>query len=284
MKQLTNCFFVSDLHGREEKFIKLFSSVRNEKPDIVFMGGDLLPSFYSSGDTGDFIRNFIGGELYDLKMELADCYPSVFLIMGNDDPRIYEEAFISMEKEKLINYIHLKKKIHGSYNIYGYSCIPPSPFMLKDWEKYDVSRYADPGCIHPTEGCRSVDTREQIEFGTIQKDLQKLCPGEDLSSSIFLFHSPPYGTSLDRAALDGKMIDYVPLDVHVGSIAIKRFIEECSPYITLHGHVHEASSITGKWKEKTDDTWSFTAAWDGPELALVKFHAEKPWDATRHLL
>ncbi len=284
MKQLTKCFFVSDLHGRQEKFTKLFSAIKEEKPDMVFMGGDLLPSFYSSGDAGEFIRSFIGGALYKLKRELAERYPSIFLIMGNDDPRIYEEAFISMEKEGLISYMHFKKKLNGRYIIYGYSCIPPSPFMLKDWEMYDVSRYADPGCIHPADGSRSVNTGEQAEFGTIQKDLQKLCDEKDLSASIFLFHSPPYCTSLDRAALDGKMIDHVPLDVHIGSIAIKRFIEECSPYITLHGHVHESSSITGAWKEKIDSTWCFTAAWDGRELALIRFTAENPSDATRQLL
>jgi len=43
-----------------------------------------------------------------------------------------------------------------------------------------------------------------------------------------VLHSPPYDTGLDRAALDGRSVDHAPLDVHVGSIAIRRFIERGS--------------------------------------------------------
>ena len=61
---------------------------------------------------------------------------------------------------------------------------------------------------------------------------------------------PPCDTLLDRAALDEKMIDYVPPDVHVGSIAIQRFIEERQPGLTLHGHVHESARLTGQWQQR----------------------------------
>ncbi|MEJ2636882.1 MAG: hypothetical protein P8184_16535 [Calditrichia bacterium] len=110
------------------------------------------------------------------------------------------------------------------------------------------------------------------------------CFGKYLINSIFLFHTPPYQTALDRAALDGKMIDYAPLDVHVGSIAVKRFIVGRQPLITLHGHVHESARITGKWQEKIGRTYAFSAAHDGPELALVKFDPEHPEKARRELL
>ncbi len=284
MKRPIKCFFVSDLHGRKEKYNKLFSVIEEEKPEMVFMGGDLLPSFYSSVDPESFIRDFLGNAFDDLRKKLGKQYPHFYLIMGNDDPKVYEEAFISLEKKGMISYMHLKSKTFGKYCIYGYSCIPPSPFMLKDWERYDVSRYADPGCIHPSEGSFSSETVKQIEHITISDELKELCGNKDLSASIILFHSPPYNTNLDRAALDGEVFDHVPLDVHIGSIAVRRFIEECSPYITLHGHVHESSAITGQWKQKIGTTWCFSAAWNGRELALVTFDAGNPEDATRRLL
>ena len=99
-----------------------------------------------------------------------------------------------------------------------------------------------------------------------------------------LFHSPPYQTLLDRAALDGKMIDHVPLDLHVGSIAIKRFIEERQPLITLHGHIHESSRLTGHWHEFIGSTLSVNGAWDGPELSLVSFDPLEPKTISRRIV
>ena len=168
--------------------------------------------------------------------------------------------------------------------MFGYSFVPPTPFQNKDWEKYDVSRYVDPGCIHPTEGFRTTEITEDIEYATIQKDLEVLTENEDLSKSVFLFHSPPYQTLLDRADLDGKMIDYVPLDVNIGSIAMKRFILEKQPKITLHGHVHESSRLTGFWKQKINNTMAFNAAYDKPELSLIKFLLEEPEKSERFLV
>ncbi len=281
---MAECFFVSDLHGKKENYNKLFSEIEKRKPGAVFMGGDLLPPFHEPQNVIDFITEFLGGEMTRLKSLLQESYPRFFTILGNDDPRIFEKFIAGLEERELIDYIHFKRADFNNYHIYGYSCIPPTPFFLKDWERYDVSAFADPGCIHPAEGSFSVDMGENIEYVNIEQDLKKLCREEDLSSSVFLFHSPPYQTNLDRAALDGKMIDHVPLDVNIGSIAIKRFIENCSPYITLHGHVHESSSITGEWKEKIGRTWCFSAAWSGPELALVHFPADEPEKAERRLL
>ncbi len=104
-----------------------------------------------------------------------------------------------------------------------------------------------------------------------------------MSSAIMLFHTPPYKTVLDRAALDGRMVDYAPLDVHVGSIAIGRFIERRQPRVTLHGHVHESARLTGEWRQQIGQTHAYSAAHDGPELALVRFDPERPAEATREL-
>ena len=165
-----------------------------------------------------------------------------------------EKALQNYEEEGLWTYCHNRNISWKSFSIYGYSFVPPTPFRLKDWERYDVSRYVDPGCVHPLEGAFSIEPKEDVEYQTIKGDLEKLTSDDKLSQSIMLFHSPPYQTSLDRAALDGKFVDYVPLDVHVGSIAIKRFIEEREPMMTLHGHIHESSRITGQWYEYIGNT------------------------------
>ena len=284
------CFFVSDLHGNLNSYKKLFIRIEEEKPDAVFFGGDLLPSglfAYSSSEDvpKDFIKEIIKDGFLKLKNKLKDKYPNVFIILGNDDSKQDEESFIEGENECLWQYVHNKKVSFGKYSVYGYSYVPPSPFLMKDWEKYDVSRYVDPGCVPPEEGSHSFEIKpDDIIYSTIQKDLEQLAGEDELSNAIFLFHSPPYKTKLDRAALDGKMFDHAPLDVHIGSIAIQRFINIKQPLITLHGHVHESASITGFWQDKLNKTHAFSAAHNGKELALVCFNPEFPEKAKRKLI
>ncbi len=284
------CFFASDLHGRTERYEKLFKAIASETPAAVFLGGDLLPHELISPKSLDFAhRDFVNGFLLahflKLKNSLRDAYPRVFVILGNDDARFEEAAFLDAAGKGVWEYVHNRKTRLGQYAVYGYAYVPPTPFRLKDWERYDVSRYVDPGCVSPEEGSRTapVSARE-VRFATIQADLARLAGEDSLDQAIFLFHSPPYKTNLDRAALDGKKIDHAPLDVHVGSIAIQRFIEQRQPLVTLHGHIHESARLTGDWQEKIGRTYAFSAAHDGPELALVRFTLDQPESATRELI
>jgi Icc-related predicted phosphoesterase len=102
--------------------------------------------------------------------------------------------------------------------------------------------------------------------------------------AALLFQSPPYLTALDRAALDGRFVDHVPLDLHVGSIAIRRLIERHQPLLTLHGHVHESTRLTGRWRERIGRTHCFQAAHDGPELCVIRFDTADLESAARELI
>ena len=277
-----NCFFVTDLHGKTSRYQALIDEIRKELPDVVLMGGDLLPGFNTL--YGDFINEYLIPKFKELKIEMKEKYPKIFIIMGNDDPRIEEEKLIKAEKMGIWSYLNERKITHNGFDFYGYAYVPPTPFRLKDWEKFDISRHTDVGCVSPLEGSRTIAVNPvDIEYYTIDKDLQKLMK-DVLSKAICLFHAPPYHTNLDRADLDGRIIDHVQVDVHVGSIAIKNFIEKKQPRITLHGHIHESSRITGHWQQKTKETFSYSAAWDGTELALAKFDPEFPEKAERILL
>jgi Icc-related predicted phosphoesterase len=284
------CFFVSDLHGQQERYQKLYEAVRKEQPEAVFFGGDILPSTLQTLSTSDhtsdgFIEDILVKKLDTLKQDLKQNFPRIFLILGNDDSRADETKILGAEKSGLLEYIHNKKVSFNGYQVFGYAYTPPSPFLLKDWERYDVSRHVDPGAVSPEEGFRTVVIPEnEAKYGTISDDLDLLAGEEDFSRAIFLFHAPPYQTKLDRAALDGKRIDHVPLDPHVGSIAIQRFIQSRQPLLTLHGHIHESPRLTHAWKDKIGKTHIFSAAHDGPELALVRFDLENLNQATRELL
>lgn len=290
------CLFASDLHGRVDCYAKLFAAIEAERPAAVFLGGDLLPNglgLAGAGATGrehdraadrPFLTGFLAGELSRLRRALAEDYPAVFAILGNDDPRIEETAALELDARGLWHYAHLRRIPWGDYCVFGYSCVPPTPFRLKDWERYDVSRFVDPGCSSPEEGWRTVPASEgDIRYGTIQADLEALAGAEDLARAIVLLHAPPYESPLDRAALDNVSIDHVPLDVHIGSIAVRRFILAHAPLVTLHGHVHESARLTGQWRTRYDRTHAFSAAHDGPELALIRFDPARLDAAARTL-
>jgi len=279
----TRALFASDLHGRSGRYEKLLAAVEAERPAGVFLGGDLLPG--GPPESGGFLLDWLGPRLAGLRSRLGSAWPRVFAIFGNDDPRSEAAALDELERRGLVEHAHGRRLVLGPHPVYGYACVPPTPFLLKDWERYDVSRFVDPGCVSPEEGVRSVPVSEgEARWGSIAADIEALVGGADLSGAVFLFHAPPHGTALDRAALDGRTVDHVPLDVHVGSIAIRRFIEARQPLLTLHGHVHESARLTGAWQERIGGTVCLSAAHDGPELALVRFDLARPKDATRELL
>ncbi len=284
------CFFVSDLHGHIRRYRILFRKIMQEEPTAVFMGGDLLPLNVVRSDTDlrpikNFVVDFLIPEMKKLQSSMGDAYPRFFMILGNDDAKTAEADIRQGESERLWEYIHGRRVNYGEFSVFGYAYVPPTPFQLKDWERYDVSRYLEPGCVAPEDGWHTVPIRHNhVQYTTIQGDIQGLIGEDDLSNAIFLFHAPPYQTNLDRAALDGRFIDHIPVDVHVGSIAIRRLVENRQPLLTLHGHIHESTRLTGKWIDRIGGTYSFTAAHDGPELALIRFNPNQLDDATRELI
>jgi Icc-related predicted phosphoesterase len=283
------CFFVSDLHGKTRRYERLFEAVALHGPAAVFIGGDFLPPGGGirggDGPDGDFVRDFLVERLLALRQALGASYPRVFLIMGNDDPRSREAEVIEAEASGVWEYAHLRTLALGRFEVRGYAYVPPTPFLLKDWERYDVSRYVDPGAVSPEEGYRSFPVAPGRErFETIKEDLERLAGAGDLGRAVFLFHAPPHDTALDLADLRGKTVEHVPLEPHVGSIAVRRFIEARRPLLTLHGHVHESARLSGRWQERLGRTLLLSAAHDGPELALVRFDLDDLSSATRELL
>lgn len=283
------CFFASDLHGRIDRYRELFELIESERPRALFLGGDLLPMPFDrrwsrESESADFVQGFLAAGLERLSQALGRSYPQVLVILGNDDPRSEEPAFLSAAERGVWEYVHNRKTEVGGVPIYGYAYVPPTPFQLKDWERYDVSRFVDVGSVSPEEGRRSVPvSKREARYATMEKDLTELTGDDDLEKAVFLFHSPPYKTKLDRAGLDGKVVEHAPMDVHCGSVAIRRLIEKRQPMLTLHGHIHESAELTGSWRDRIGRTHMFSAAHGGPELALVRFDTEDLERARRDL-
>ncbi len=275
---LTRCWFVSDLHGKIDRYNKLFDRLSADPPDVLFVGGDILPNIFSSkkqrSESFDFIDDCLAVKFGRIREKLKESYPTIVLILGNDDGRACESAILKVASNGIWTYVHNRKVEYGEYSIYGYTTVPPTPFLLKDWEQYDISKDLNPGSIPPEAGFLSPGVSiDEKKHSTIQKDLERLTDNDDLSRSIMLFHSPPYNSNLDRVARG-----------NVGSRAIRSLIETRQPLLTLHGHIHESSRLTGSWHDMIGETIMFSAAHDGPELALVTFDLENLNGAIRELI
>lgn len=274
------CFFASDLHGNKGKYEALYKVVSDELPDAVLLGGDLLPTH-----TSLYIEEFIIDVILDGMEKIRREHDvRFFVIMGNDDPRIFEHLFQKADSEDVLDYMHFRTISLDDVFISGYSYVPPTPFQLKDWEKYDVSRFTDVGSVSPELGFRTIDVPvNEIKNGTIEKDIELLARNSPPKDTLYLFHSPPYKI-LDTVDWRGQLFGHVKPDINVGSIAIRKFIEREHPLVTLHGHIHESSAITGVWKSYHSGTHSFTAAHSGPELTLVRFDTDGLEYATRDII
>ncbi len=129
--------FVSDLHGNETKYNKLCSYIKQNIPEAVFIGGDVLPNYYATNSI-EFIKYFLKSLLTDLKDDMGINYPDIYLITGNDDAAISCENFAKLDDNGLLHFINSTTVNKESYSVTGYPYIPPTPFLLKDWEKFDI--------------------------------------------------------------------------------------------------------------------------------------------------
>lgn len=271
---------LSDVHGNDVKYRKLCTYIKQNLPVAVFIAGDILPNYYVT-EPIEFIENTLQPLLSELKDEINEQYPDIFLITGNDDAAISCEHLRYLELKGLIRFPNKLVINQPGYSVLGYPFVPPTPFLLKDWEKYDVSRYLPRDTVSPEDGIRTVEIPANMKkYTTIKDDLDELSKDVgDFSKSICLFHSPPVETNLDKIYGSGINGDKVILSV--GSYAIRKFIEKHQPLVTIHGHIHESTDITGNWQDRIGETFCFNAANSGSGLALIEFDTKFPENAVR---
>ena len=104
--------------------------------------------------------------------------------------------------------------------------------------------------------------------------MEKIAKMAPVKKTIFLFHAPPYG---------GKL-DLMYRNMHIGSIAIQRFITHHQPFLTLHGHIHESPDMTGSWREQIGRTYALSGVNDSPGLTIVRFDTDQLEHATRQTI
>ena len=122
------CLFATDLHGSAHRTGALLDAVARNRPSAVFLGGDLVPA-----DDGHYLEDVLVPGFERLRADLGTHYPAVFVILGNDDPRVLEVSVEEAAKRGIWQYVHGRSASFRSFTVFGYNCVPPTPFHLKDW-------------------------------------------------------------------------------------------------------------------------------------------------------
>lgn len=268
--------YTSDLHGEIYLYEELLALTTSSFPEIVVLGGDLLPSFPPTKRYEDMVpsqKTFINQFLFLFfkRMVESTTVKQVFLIPGNWD--LGYSYLFREPKEEIIDLSQKTYQLKNGYQLIGYPFVPPTPFRPKDYEKMDDEEALWPPQKNPSY-IRSSEQNDQLtaidphlylrERGTIREDLYRFQQPPHQKKAIHVMHSPPFGTRLDSIQ-GGK---------YAGSRSIRNFIEVHQPLLTLHGHIHESPELTGFYFERLGETLSINPGQFGlSEKRITKLHA-----------
>ena len=243
--------FTADLHGNREQYTKIFEYAQKNQIKTIILGGDLTPkdSQHRNPESQKlFLQTF-------LLPKIQTFHGKVLLILGNDDFRS-NLSFLEQNQDTYgYHLLYTPFEYEGFYFV-GYSYVPYTPFMWKDWERRDLktdtlkelrSDVRKEGFLDFNKPCHIVT---DFSKNAIETDLEKLTTNVLSQKLILITHTPPADTALDLTKdKSGKLR-------HVGSYGVKKIIEEKQPLLTLHGHIHDSVKNSGVYCETLGQTLS----------------------------
>ena len=270
-------FFTSDLHGVSHLYEQAFRLAASDRPRALILGGDLCT--HAEGDEGvQRQRLFLEGFLVEFARRLREATPQtrLLLLMGNDDWCANHD---SLEKQDgdLWDVLHDRVVEIDGVSVAGLSWVPITPFVLKDWERWEDGEPESPPRrtgVTSTSGTVLEHTFDEARrTPTIAAALDALAAKTPPAGCLYVLHSPPRDTACD--VMRGGS--------HVGSRAIRAFIERDQPPLVLSGHIHESPSVSGQWRDRIGATVTVNPGqFGGQRLSGVWFDPERPDETLRH--
>jgi uncharacterized protein len=186
------------------------------------------------------------------------CSPEEYVRL-RDDEKFRETVFSSVMVDQIRSWVELATERLAGTGVHCY--IMPGnddEFVIDDSLDSEVVKNPDGRVLklgdiqmlscswaNPTPW----DSPREEPDGTFLTRLERLAGGltQDVTT-VFNLHCPPYGTTLDvapklTADLQVVMRGGQPLLVHVGSSAVRTFVERHQPLLSLHGHIHESRAV-----------------------------------------
>jgi Icc-related predicted phosphoesterase len=266
---MVKILYTSDMHGNEKQYKAFVDYALEVEPNVVIIGGELLPKGAGRRIGNNYIpmqRAFLKERFPRLLNPIGDNLPDtkVFVLPGNDDCSVVDNEFRFFSHLRNIN--GKRVSISGGLEIVGYSNVPITPFGIKDREKFDLTEVPEKWArqyqqlqrtTHNLHGIKSEPCVGWKEFSftdsdrtdSIQKDLESPLFTSNPTGTIYVFHTPMNNTALDTTE-NG---------IHVGSFAVRDFIEKYQPLLTLHGHIHESVEMSRVFSGQIENSLGMSA-------------------------
>jgi len=242
---------LSDIHQMNNKWKKLITASKLEKPEVIAIAGDLFPKDKGIQDHFNFMHHIkkYAKQIKDLNIELV-------LMLGNDDNQHLIPLFQELDKEGLFHFVHDSIKMVKGYEFVGMPWVKDYPFTYKFWIKPDINgddgislqQFGEPIILNKDNKWEKIEGKYLhylLEKGSIEQSLSDLVSQvKDMNKSIWLIHGPPANMKLDVCGHGEE----------VGSKAVTVFLEKNEPMLTIHGHIHESPEVTGIWKKQVGNT------------------------------
>ena len=269
--------YTSDLHGELDLYRAAGQAAVRTRADALIFGGDLCPGVASSASPRLPIEQpeFLLHRLSHLLSDWKEAHPTlrIFAIPGNDDCQTILPALGELEMNDLIENLHRETRTLGAYTLMGLSYVPPTPFQLKDFERWDDAPEPDSDsysyrCVAGSPRGFTVigDFHDYLDsLPSLKQELQRL-PIKDPLQTIAVIHCPPFGTKCD-VLFDGR---------HIGSKAVRSWIEKNQPRLALHGHIHESPRLSGTFLDRIGATTVINPGADLARPHLVFIDLDNP--------
>jgi len=270
-------FFTSDLHGVSQYYEQVVAHAAEGRSRAVVLGGDLGP--HATGEDGvRRQRLFLEGFLVEFARRLREAAPEaeLLLLMGNDDWRSNHDV-LERHDGALWRVLHERAIDVDGVRVAGLSWVPITPFRIKDWERWEDGETEEPalldGVISEGAAVRPFAFDGARRSPTIADGLNALAAATDPARTLFVLHSPPRDTHCDVTGSG----------LHVGSRAIRRFVERHQPPLVLSGHIHESPRVSGAWRDAIGRTIVVNPGQFGsPRVGGVWFDPQRPGETLRH--
>jgi uncharacterized protein len=266
-------FFATDIHGSETCFRKFLNAGSAYECDAIVLGGDitgkqLVPIVRRSDgwhiSEGGATRVMETEEERDEAARVARAsggYP-VYLTDEEEERLLVDLEFRDSKFiEAITNVIRdwtalAEERLRPK----GIECLinlgnDDSPEVAEPLRESSWIHYGEDGvCV--LSGCEVASwgwsnrtpwdsPREQEEDALEQSIREAIASLEDPEHALLNLHCPPYDSGLDSAPavtddLKVKTQSGVPLEVPVGSTAVRQVLDDVQPLAGLHGHVHDS--------------------------------------------
>lgn len=267
----------SDLHGHAPAYEALFASAaRRPDVDAVVLAGDLLPHPHDRERLLEGQIEFVTDTLRPMLGRLHHARPElpVFAVPGNDDFAAAVDVLTSEGPPTGLRWLDGAVHRLGDLSVAGGPWVPVTPFYMKDYDRFDAPGWRpaiEPQAVILTDrgAPRFAELAELEARPTIEAELERLAATTDPERTIYVVHGPPARTRLD--VMRGG--------AHIGSEALRRFVEVHQPPLTLHGHVHESPALTGAVEDRIGRTVCVNAGASLNGLRALEIVLEGPGPA-----